>query len=348
MEKKEEQNHASSNDMFGIEVLLAEGKAAAQAKLKEPAVAVGQVQSTDTKRETTGLGPPTVQRQQSVPSTQQSELNNQGLQELSTKLIDVDYSDVLIWLEYTGYHDVEYRNAKLATYKERRLLEEEAARIQARLDKLKEDEKAIIASVRANPAHPTRAELEIPPAPLPMIMPNNIHHPSFPPREPMANGIKRAHSPDPETPDKLARRPDHDGNGFRIRGGANESPEDRHQPLGRVPTGLGFERRISYPQPRRVSVDDVNNDANGNRLRSRDPSLERRKASYKRDGQPATAHPRDGRLVHGGYNERDSTERHGFAERRPSTGPRFRGNYQPHGNGLELGKGGKRTFLSYD
>lgn len=57
-----------------------------------------------------------------------------------SNLSDTYYADLPAWLEVTGYHDVEYRNSKLRTYKARVQLEKEQARIQEALEKLRQEE----------------------------------------------------------------------------------------------------------------------------------------------------------------------------------------------------------------
>ncbi|KAK3624227.1 hypothetical protein LTR56_021163 [Elasticomyces elasticus] len=180
-------------------------------------------------------------------------------------LTDVYYADLAAWLEFTGYHDVEYRNSKLQKHKERKALEAEAAKIQEQLDRLRREEEDEMQALRSSVAHATPASKQAAPA-LPSTMPSGDAAIMAGVANGVLNGIKRPHSPTP-TERNNKRRDEPSANGFRIRG-ANDSPTD----------ASAIERRISYPDARRRSLDAT---------KSRDPSLERRQAYYNRDGERA-------------------------------------------------------------
>ncbi|KAK5682733.1 hypothetical protein LTS10_005863 [Elasticomyces elasticus] len=180
-------------------------------------------------------------------------------------LTDVYYADLAAWLEFTGYHDVEYRNSKLQKHKERKALEAEAAKIQEQLDRLRREEEDEMQALRSSVAYATPASKQAAPA-LPSTMPTGDAAIMAGVANGVLNGIKRPHSPTP-TERNNKRRDEPSANGFRIRG-ANDSPTD----------ASAIERRISYPDARRRSLDAT---------KSRDPSLERRQAYYNRDGERA-------------------------------------------------------------
>ncbi|KAK6432229.1 hypothetical protein LTR95_011601 [Oleoguttula sp. CCFEE 5521] len=163
-------------------------------------------------------------------------------------LTDPYYDDLAIWLEFTGYHDVTHRTAKLSTYKQRREIEKEQARLAKKLAELDQAEEANIAAVRTMPAHGVAAHFT--PPPLPTMLPTGLNG--------LSNG-KRGHSPDILAPEKYPRR--NEGNGFQFRGADDAS---------RRP-GSPSDRRNSFPDRRRSFED----------TRARDPSLERRQRSYR-------------------------------------------------------------------
>lgn len=179
-----------------------------------------------------------------------------------TNLSDAYYADLPAWLEMTGFHDVEFRDSKLVAYKERKSLEEEAARIAERLEKLRQLEQESAQSLRYGTPKPAAA-MAPPPLPTAMTMEKPVGQ---------VNGNKRVHSPEPLSASK--RREE---SGFRIRG-ANDSPETSRPNTAvnrrpQSPSPPGINRRISYPERRRSDDDN----------RSRDPSLERRQSYYRRD-----------------------------------------------------------------
>lgn len=344
-----------SSDIFGLESLLAEGRAAAEAKMREQA-------SAQPKLPTTAQKPPETQKSTTEPGTQNASPTTDQLTAAepqrptwAAKLTDAYYADLEIWLEITGYHDVEYRNSKLHTYKERRELEREAARIQERLQKLKEAEQANIVSIRTSKPPSTPAPQRHPPA-LPAVMPSgdasNVRQTPVATPTPASNGVKRARSPEPVLAEKSTRAKldqTMGSNGFRIRG-ANDSPEVRR------PSPAGLERRISYPDARRRSAGKANGDS------SRDASLERRQNYYKPEAAPPalTPGPPYGRDRYAGsYADReidrgyDNRSRAGFSSVNRPTADGGRGGYrdypQPYRGsaGLDLRRGGQSSRLRY-
>jgi hypothetical protein len=341
------------NDDFGIESLLAEGKAAAEAKVardnKAAAAAVlaatmnqpanvnhqPAAAAVPTKMEFDKVKPDALQEKPAEPTqpvisatqkpadTKQSNTlpNPQGV-----NMSDPYYDDVAIWLEFTGYHDVQFRENKLGNYKHRRKLEQQAAEIARELEKLKQADEATIESTRANPAHPTMATPMAPP-PLPADIPAGDHRNGN-------NGLKRPHSPEPPRIEKSSRKTNESAGDFRIRG-ANEAgaafPRDNGSPL---------QRRESLPERRR-SI---------NERHERDPSLERRQQHYNaRDPPTPRANGRGGHNQWGPardgprqFNardrerERERDDRAGFSAVNRVGGPAQGGNA-----GLDLRKGGQ-------
>ena len=120
---------AFSDISTGLEALLADGKAAAEAKLKE---AVNGIETQQPQTKSQPSSPPTAEQNHSAPqdalTVPQSAAQATDKSTWATKLTDAYYTDLPIWLELTGYHDVEYRESKLRTHKERKALEQEYAR----------------------------------------------------------------------------------------------------------------------------------------------------------------------------------------------------------------------------
>lgn len=283
-DKKNNQANKQANDDFGIESLLAEGKAAAEAKVaRDNQVAaalaasmnapetVDQLPAASSQpantiaQEAQHAFPHAKQAKSSLldstppPKPTDSNPNNITAKTHPVNLSDPYYDDLAIWLEYSGYHDVEHRSHCLSTFKQRRDLEEQAARIAHQLEQLNRIDKAKIDSFRASSSHPTAATPMAPP-PLPQFMPGE-HRTN-------TNGVKRPYSPEEMHFERSNRRVTDFG--YRIRG-ANEAigglPRDNGSPL---------ERRESFSDRRR-SFDDRH---------ERDSSLERRQHNYKRDVGP--------------------------------------------------------------
>jgi YTH domain-containing protein 1 len=330
--------------VYGVESLLAAGKAAAEAKVRneQTAPAITAAAARVEELRTDGIKHPNGQQESQTTTGQKQE----GRPEISeapttahpTKLADPYYEDLPIWLEMTGYHDVDYRNSKLQTFKERRALEAEAARIQQRLEKLKEDEQATIQSMRGTPVRSLTAAQARPA--LPKTMPSlKQAQDSETSTGPKSNGTKRAHSPDPNGISK-SRRND-STNGFRIRG-ANDSPNGRTaggrgRLRSRSPVAGGaLARRVSYPDARRWSPGSRGSRAPLKQEDSRDPSLERRQSYYRYDS-------RTERTEHNREQPRDAYN--GFGHGRLSYSNTHRmddaGGYRS--TGLDLRRGGKRA-----
>jgi hypothetical protein len=240
-------------------------------------------------------------------------------------LSDAYYADLPAWLEVTGYHNVDFRNKRLASYKERKALEEEAASIAQRLEQLRqmEEEEA------RNPTPLPKAPAMAPPA-LPLTMPTESSH---------SNGTKRAHSPEPFSSANKRRE---ESAGFRIRG-ANDSPDLR-------PTGNGFRRPRSPSPPRRSSISDSRRRSSDDFSRSRDPSLERRQNYYRavdpRDADRRTSDYRDEYpAMHDRQGPREAS-RGGYASNGgPRGGGRSTSQQQYRGSAsLDLRKGGQSSF----
>lgn len=344
------------NDDFGIESLLAEGKAAAEAKVARDnqaaaaavALAATMNQSANTNHQPVAATGPA--------NMEVDELKPESLQEKSTEPIksvvsptqkpadhkqnntfnphpvnmsDPYYDDLAVWLEFTGYHDVQFRNSKLSTYKQRRELEQQAAQIAQKLEELKQVEKADLESLRPTVAHPNVAPRMAPP-PLPANMPAGDHRNH-------TNGLKRPHSPEPSTIEKSSRKANDPVGDFRIRGanGASAtSPRENGSPL----------QRRDFPERRR-SI---------NERHERDPSLERRQQHYtSRDPPTPRANGRGGHHQGGAYREgprpfnardreRERDGRPGFSAVNRVGGPAHGGNV-----GLDLRKGGQSNSHHY-
>lgn len=310
------------SDVLGLDSLLAEGKAAAaQAEQNK----VNGTRPTSA-RTTNNFDKPAaehvtaVQTQPNPPSA----------------LSDPYYADLPAWLELTGFHDVAFRTSKLHTFNEKRALEEEVARIQAKLDKLCEAEQASVQTLRASIGPQATAGVNAPP--LPSNMPSkDAAFMADVAREFMAtpaatNGTKRSRSPEP-IPVNTRRRQD-DNPGYRIRG-ANDSP-----PGPRRVSPRPMERRISYPEVRRSSYD-------MQAARSRDPSLERRQNYYRRDGEPAAIPPPqyDQYIPRGPPHARPPYER-GNGPSNYRAAPCRGGQLYNGSAGLDLKKGGQSALPS--
>lgn len=294
---------ASSGDKLGLESLLAEGKAAAEAKDRQQAATGGQQQQPEPTQNSRDAMPPPqsraevhakenqVQKHKPVPAAPKQTPASSTEEQSKTKfnkpspqqlITDDYYVDLPLWLEMTGFHDVDYRNSKLRTFKERQSLEAEAAKIQERLEKLREDEQAAIQALRSTPT-PRPTANHAPPPVLPKMMPP-LNTSPIDQVQPAANGVKRAHSPDPAKAAKTRRQVTPDG--YRIRGGFNGSPDQREpHPRGRArsrsprPNGAA-DRREFYNEVRRYSPEDRIDRATIRPGDDRDPSLERRRSYY--------------------------------------------------------------------
>ena len=272
---------AASNDSLGLDSLIAEGRAAAEAKSKEQATlhANGKDSHGNALSSSTSEPTPPLARTNFSPQGQRTEpvAKANGLateKKRPFQLTDAYYADLPAWLEITGYHDVEYRASKLRTYKARRELEQEKARIEAEIARLNREEEEERIAIRASVAPSTPAAANVPL--LPSTMPTDdqaaVHITTS--RVMTGSSLKRAHSPPPN--EKSARRredvpPLSSTNGFRIRGANDHSPTSNS-------SGAPNERRVSYPDARPARSRSPE--------RARDPSLERRQSYYRRDSGP--------------------------------------------------------------
>lgn len=354
MEQKANSNGSVNpppSDNFGIHTLLAEaeGKAAAEAQAARTSLAAsvtngntqqqqqnstpkhsrnteidqaGPLGTTNAPSEQSQAMKPTATSQRQQPTDNQSVRTSTNQQ--PTKLNDPYYDDLSIWLEFTGYHDVAFRESKLGTYKKRKALEQEAARIAAALAELSQRERTDLESLRPSAAH-AQTETTMAPPPLPANMPS-------PNARVTTNGTKRHHSPEVPSSEKAVRR--NGDPGFRIRGADDASgpPPARR---GRSP----LDRRLSFPDRRR-SFDE---------MQDRDPSLERRQHYYKRDieregggrfAEPFTPSREVPRPFNG--RQREGTSNYNGTNRAVSysNGP---GNYRGSA-GFDLRKGGQSAF----
>jgi hypothetical protein len=344
------------NDDFGIESLLAEGKAAGEAKVArdkqaaaaavavtmnqpftttqhpEAATAPSNMEVDEVKTET-AREKPAEPTQSVIPAPQKPadpKPSNNVSNPHPVNMSDPYYDDLSIWLEFTGYHDVQFRSSKLSTFKERRELEQEAARIAQKLEALKQAEKADLESLRATTAHQITTTQMAPP-PLPSQMPTGD-------QRNLANGVKRPHSPEPWTAEKSSRKANESAGDFRIRGANDASVTMSHE------NGSPLHRRESNPERRR-SV---------NERHERDPSLERRQQHYNPRGNPPPranglgghsqwASSREGpRPFNVRDRERERDGRSGFSAVNRVGGP-------AHGEnaGLDLRKGGQSNSRHY-
>lgn len=340
-ERKQQQNDTPPADEYGLESLLAEGQAAAEAetarKNEQAATALAApeqrmdttsarktTEKEDVKAITTPARPApassgTVQQQISTDSHAPKSNTNNRSNLPPLKLSDPYYDDLPVWLEFTGYHDQAFRDSKLGTYKQRKRLEQEAARIAQELEKLKAAETNDLASLRASSAHPSAVPAMAPP-PLPSVMPSGELRPT-------TNGVKRPHSPEYPASEKAIRR--NGDTGFRIRGADETSAAVSRR------NGSPVERRQSFAERRR-SLDD----------RERDPSLERRQRNYRRDGagplppdtySPAREPPRP---FNRGERDRERDPTSDFSNVNVAGGYRDGGRQYRGSSGLDLRKGG--------
>ncbi|KAF2171787.1 hypothetical protein M409DRAFT_50430 [Zasmidium cellare ATCC 36951] len=347
-EEVKEQPKPSSN-ISPLEALLDHGKALADEKAA--ALAASENTSSATADDLTKSAAPAENHQKptNTNATQEAAQWPYEHSERSTNLSDSYYADLPAWLEITGFHDVEFRTSKLSTYKERKALEEEAARIAEKLEKLKQAEQEAMQSLRM--ATPKPSATTMAPPPLPATMPKEMATPKVN----GTNGTKRGHSPASLPPEKMRRL--EDNSGFRIRG-ANDSPLDSRPPplrRPRTPSPADLERRISYPDARRPSVSERKGGYRppgsrgesvdaflerkgtyrppGSRRESRDSSLERRQSYYREEGE----------IAYDSYTPYDPPPRLPFSNTRNNSNtkaPQYRGSVL-----LDLRKGGVRYFL---
>jgi hypothetical protein len=190
-------------DPFSVESLLAEGKTAAAAKGHE--------------KNLTSTAPPTAGQDQAIPSGTTDGHNpratvsppKQSVERTNddhalhprpeqpqppTNLTDAYYANLPLWLEVTGYHDIEHRNSQLSNMKERKRLEQDAARIAERLAKLNQDAQVNVSFKHSMPTPQPGCEIRRHPLPAMMPSANAV---------PAVAGVKRAHSPVELLPSKM-------------------------------------------------------------------------------------------------------------------------------------------------
>jgi len=166
---------------------------------------------------------------------------------------DGDYADLQLWLEVTGYHDMEYRTHRIQTFRERQRLEAEAARISSRLQELKQNDKQ--ARGRLNSSQPLAASDGRVSSALPKSMhagPRTEQYENMPPVSASAttNGVKRARSPEPMSSAKAPRWSMNTGVPFSPAADPVTDPRLLGSAKAHSPLGAGLERKISYPQAR--------------------------------------------------------------------------------------------------
>ena len=151
--EKEIKQELPSDDLFSPENLKAAAKAtaAAQARLRTQEKAV-PFKALLPKIADASVAPTHLR----LPQPDPTPLTGEGIVKMSLdetkKLItqrpettaawNADYPDIKLWLELTGYHNVEYRNSSVAAYK-RQQLETQAADIRDRLQELQKEEAAV-------------------------------------------------------------------------------------------------------------------------------------------------------------------------------------------------------------
>ena len=278
METRNQKEFETGNDPFSVESLLTEGKNAEAAEgpdknltsTARPSIGPDQAILSNLANDHHPQGAVSAPKQ-SVDRTKNDYALQTQVEHLDppTDLTHAYYTDLPLWLEITGYHDIDYRNSQLANIKERKRLEQDAARIAERLAKLNQDAKANISFKRPGPAVQPSCETQRPP--LPAMMPSATAATAV-------ASIKRAHSPVELLPSKkMSLRP--------------KLEEHSVTPRYDTPTG-DLTRRITFPEPRRGPS------------RGHLQAAENRRG-HERDGRaPSPAgYPGRGRL-HGGENGR--------------------------------------------
>lgn len=253
-----------------IDRLIADGQAAAAATAKEKskaqaqagkpaptrAVHDGQDNPDEQKATTSPVGKgraPTYQQlggPTAVPqSTQAQPTQEQGNGTMTVSLQDPYYDDLPLWLDITGYHNVEFRNAKLSASKQRKKevedLEKEAARIAERLAALRGAENTDLESLGRSVA-PGPGRAMAPPQLPPVMTIERTNHRQAP------NGMKRSPSPDAPRPSKVSRIDtpgslDHPA-GYRTHG--NNDDPNQHSAAVAAPSGPSAKRRSPSPSLR--------------------------------------------------------------------------------------------------
>lgn len=355
-DKKNSQDNKQANDDFGIESLLAEGKAAVETKAARDQQATFALAASmhapakiaqhsaipsqpanhefqETERVVSQEKQPKPDKTDHTTPPKPTDLNTNNTIPTAhpSNLSDQYYDDLADWLEFSGYHNVQYRKSRLTTYKHRRELQEQAARIAEQLERLDQNEKANIVSFRDATSHPPSTTSMAPP-PLPQSIPAGDHRVN-------TNGVKRPHSPESTISEKSSCRGT--DSGYRIRGSHD--------------AGRDLSRNNSSPLEHRGSFSDRRGSFDGRH--ERDPSLERRQQNYKR-GNPSREHgfgpifsydqripSREGlgpRPFNARERERDGRIGFSSVNRMPSQ-PAHNGN-----SSLDLRKGGQSNSRRFD
>ena len=355
MESGSQKATEAPKDPFGVESLLAEGKTAAAAKGHE-----GSLPSTappTAVRDQAMASNPTIQHthQPTVPAPKPSvERTNNDVAmrtqpeqpEPPTDLTDAYYADLPLWLEVTGYHDIEFRNSQLSNIKERKRLEQDAARIAERLAKLNKDAQVNVSFKRSTPAPQLGCEIQRPP--LPAMMPSANATPAV-------AGVKRAHSPAELLPSKVVcATPKSEMQPCIPRYNNPEQATSRNlqqDSLLQDTRAIGdLERRVTFPEPRRgprggrrrgrpqdtekgYGLERDRRAPSPERYSRRGPLLDR-DVTYARDhdiyepprgGGPPRGYENQGRLGYGNVNSQDYNGGQDRDRRRGGPCPEFRG-----------------------
>ena len=355
MESGSQKATEASKDPFRVESLLAEGKTAAAAKGHEnnltPTAPPTAVQ--DPTMVSNPVIEHTHQATASAPKPSVERTNNDAAMRTQpeqpdppTDLTDAYYTDLPLWLEVTGYHDIEHRNSQLSNIKERKRLEQDAARIAERLAKLNQEAQVSVSFKRSTPAPQPGCEIQRPP--LPAMMPSENAASAV-------AGVKRAHSPAELLPSKMVcATPKSEMQPCIPRYNNPEQLTSRNlqqDSLLRDPRQIGdLERRVTFPEPRRGprggrrrGRPQDTEKGYGDERDGRAPSPERyprrgrlldRDATYARDhdlyepprgGGPPRGYENQGRLGYGNVNSQDYNGGQDRDRRRGGPCPEFRG-----------------------
>ncbi|KAF2724797.1 hypothetical protein K431DRAFT_133024 [Polychaeton citri CBS 116435] len=318
------------SDALGVDAMMAEEKAKAETKI----IASSIVNQAASER---GEIPPHVtnnssqfhtaqQAEHRTPQQNETEIPSQArgsginVGPPASENYDPDLAD---WLSVTGYHNIQYRHAKLEGYrrreKEMKQVEAEMARLQQRLEELRKQDAAEKESMLSGAALMAVVNKMPPP-----ILPSDVSQPTASSTGNTEPTQKRPRSVETNISMKVPRR---GSSTFRIRGRYEETA-DRYQPNSRVPS---LERRISYPSTSSRHGSDDSYAMAGSR--SRDPSLERRQDRYY-GGGARKSNPKFG--DQGGPDYRDKNQR--FQEqgnvRHPGGSRKGLRRFEPQGRDL--------------
>lgn len=142
MAKNNTESWSGTQSIPGLDALLKQGKAAADAQTA--ALAVQKTPSASEPAQNNANGSSNTQGKQvkqDKPASAASTMAEQTSHPTRpSNITDAYYADLPAWLEMTGYHDAEYRNSTLRTYKARIELEKQQALIQEELERLRKQE----------------------------------------------------------------------------------------------------------------------------------------------------------------------------------------------------------------